>query len=348
MKSIFYIFSVTLIAIGAYADVAVVRENNRIFLQATPAEISNEVGGLIQYKNKIDRANVPQPRIASSKFDITDLLRNEMKNIDARHWLDGTGGFGNCHGEAAYFSGLAPILAHDEAATLIDYSVRSSYWFDEGAPEICSDVEYADLQPGDIGRILDPSEHGVNIHSFTVISKNLVFSKNGHHGLKVPYQVRPLTEVADTYFSFNISEEENSELINYYRAGLAEGLDCLRGDHATKIRCVEKEYPTARFSRCKSIAEMEQIHSAALSADYFRAKQTIWNEVRALGANPNRMLSPQAFSAAYIQAAASVRQQVETDQGAIKNFFWNHLSALLNVTDDYMNPANEVRRTIFP
>lgn len=349
MKNLSYFLILALTANYALArDVSVTLNNGRAIVSGPASQLSEEMTELIHYKKSIDGKTVAATAIKNNQADVTDLLTDKMKALNGQNWLNGVGGYGNCHGEASYFAGLSPILAHDEGSLNVDYSRRSSYWFNDGAPEACQDVEYKDLKSGDIGVIINTADDGNNIHSFTVLSKNLVFSKNGHNGLNIPYAVRSLSEIADTYFTFNLTEEPNSEKINYYREGLKQGFDCVRGTREEKRSCVDNEYPLVFFHRCKSIEALETEHRSALTSEYTQARETIWSTLQALSQNDSNVLQPQPLPASYQKAAALAASKAEEDLGPVQNFFWTQLSGVVHNANAYLNVETEVRKAIFP
>ncbi len=343
--------AVLLVSSAATAEVAVTRASGRVFLSGPQNEVAAEMKDLADYKKRFDRIAVAIPALSPTKTEITPLLTSQIQKLDDKHWLDGVGGFGNCHGEAAYFAGYTPILGHDESGLQISSARRSTENI-PGAPKACEKIPHSKVQPGDVGVFLDVEADGRSIHSFTMISKNLAFSKNGHNGLKVPYRVQTLSEVADTYFTVQNSENPADGETNHYRKQLSKGRDCVRGSEKQINDCIDAEAPfVAFFYRCKSLEQLETENKSVLTPEYFALKKVLWQELRSYVRDQTTVLNPRAFSATYTDTVYRIKVEEErlwdTTNG-VSTFFWSQLSAVATEADRFLDPESEVRPAIFP
>ncbi len=180
--------------------------------------------------------------------------------LNGQFWMDGIGGLGNCHGSALYLAQLRPFLSHQDSMEL--------------DPDLCSQVQFQGIREGDIGLIY--SSDITVAHSFTIISKDLTFSKNGHGGTKRPYGFFPLEDIANQYFTF-VDSDENALPINEYKQNLEAGLDCLRGDRIAIDKCKEAQQVFAVYYRCEPASRTESRLSpwADPTARYFALKARI-------------------------------------------------------------------------
>ncbi len=339
----------------AHAEPTLIRSNDRFMLSGPCNEVSKEVQSLIAYKERIGEPMQNSPSLElneTCETDVTTLLPDLIKNLDGKDWQDGVGGYGNCHGQAAYFLGLTPVLIHDDVGQIEEFVRRSSYYFSD-ALQACEAVNYQDVKGGDLGVILSVIEDGRNLHSFTLTSENLAFSKNGHNGLGIPYKLRSLTEIADEYFQFYVSDDPKDGKINYYREGLKNGMDCVRGDRATKLRCVDAEYPVLSFFRCKSMAQLEIEHRSSLSKEYFALKAIIWEEGQSYIKSRGMILKPIGVpSALFLKTLKRIelveKQLTKADTDPVNKFFWYQLRVTATNIKIFLDPKSEIRKVIFP
>lgn len=263
------------------ASVHMQESENRIVLQGDCSQILRDVSSLQKYRKSWDSQDVALPPLnrqgSSCLADITPLVPTEMLKLNGQLWVDGIGGFGNCHGTFSYFAKLSPLLAHRESM-----NVR----FAE-----CKPIPFKDVQAGDLGLIFSDEEFVS--HSFTMLTKDVVFTKNGHQGEKKPYRFMNIEEMADLYYSFHTSDDPKSPVVNHYRQDLKNGLDCLRGTPEEISRCADElSHPRTFYFRCDSLETMEKADAANLTPEYFSYKKRVAELVKFYSQDKNRYLSP--------------------------------------------------------
>lgn len=273
-----------------------------------------------------------------------------VRALDGQHWLDQVGGFGNCHGQAAYFLGLSPLLTHDEDGALFYHMARFSYHHPK-APELCEEVEHGQVKEGDVGVILASGEENAHLHSFTFLTKDTVFSKNGHNATGNPYRKLSLDEVADEYFK--VQALDSGSTLNKYREGLEQGMDCVRGNRATKTDCVDNELPALRIFRCPTLDTLEKKYKKALSPEYFAVKEAIWTEGKAFAKDRNSVLRPAPLSKKFLvgldKAQAKEEALMEQDPAdPTPIFFWGALRAAGAAMRAFLTPGSKLRQVAFP
>lgn len=310
-------------------------------------KVSQELKALVANKIRLSESVPAAPELAPDaqqlcQAEVTPYLPNIVKALDDRTWLDGVGGFGNCHGEAAYLAGLSPMLMHDENAAITQIAIRSRELFPNG-PKACDQIDrFADVRGGDIAVIY--STEKTPVHTFTMISKDLAFSKNGHNGTKIPYKVHSLSSVADEYFI--------EKKINLYREGLKRDIDCLRGD-GSYPKCANAHLPYARYFRCKSLVQLEGQYRNALPAEYFQVKEQIWRQGQYYAADETHIFSPNLaanknFWANYNRIEEIVKNlsQQQTPNPTLQ-YFWNQLASNTRAMVTFLDSRSRVRQILF-
>lgn len=334
--SLLYFFS----PVGASgAPIQLQESDHRIVLHGDCSQILRDIGSLQKYRKSWDGQDVAIPSLnrqgSSCRADITPLLPPEMLKLNGQFWVDGVGGFGNCHGSSSYFAKLSPLLTHRETM-----DIR----FAE-----CKSIPFKEVQAGDLGLIFSDEEFVS--HSFTVLTKDVVFTKNGHQGEKKPYRFMNIEEMADIYYSFHTTDDPKSPTINHYREDLKNGLDCLRGTPEEIAVCADElSHPRTFYFRCDSLEQMEKVDAENLTPDYFSYKKRVAELVKFYSQDKNQYLSPDPVKVVEISNLVkdyrhSVEQQVRIE--TLTEKIWTQLGTPLFQLQDMLSADSELRKVIF-
>jgi hypothetical protein len=260
---------------------------------------------------------------AVSPIDINAL----SAALDGKDWVDGVGGFGNCYGQTAYFAGLSPILIHDDFGVLLSTFVETAvkYGIEASRP-----LSYEDIQPGDIGIVAYDEDFHSNIHSFTILDRYQIFSKNGNYNFRIPYARESLDAVAELFME------------NY------EGLDGVRGSEKVKNRCIKLGYPVIKFFRLVPLSELENKYSDKLSNSYFKYRQTIWDEAKTFVQRREQVVNPHGvLSQKFKRARSAVKRELTArTRNKVQKFFWIYLNHLADVIYNFYTENSDLRKLI--
>ncbi len=195
-----YIFILTLLSISytaesSYPDYFQISSlNQNIWIKSNNCEKLESQNQILQlWTHKLENASCEANEVRVShewqgenvcELNISSCLPNRIKTHQSV-FSDLSGP--NCWNSSLVMSGLLPEFR---------YSPQDEFSFYLNSP-LCRQLKNNETrQAGDIGAIRESG--GIEVHSFTYISDELVFSKNGHSTLR-PYKLQTSEEVYKTY-----------------------------------------------------------------------------------------------------------------------------------------------------